>query len=354
VLFLNEGDPAASPQLTQHELAARLSYFLWSSTPDDALLAAAANNDLADSAKRRAQVERMLADTRSQHFVERFLNNWLGLHRLGSMPPDTRTFSHYYEGRLEEGMRQETQLFFRHMLDSDRPVTDLLDADYTFVNQQLAALYDLPEVKGESFRKVSLGPESRRGGLLGHASVLTVTANGIDTSPVVRGVWVLEKILGTPAPQPPPDVEPIEPDTRGTVSVRDQLKKHRSAPACADCHAKIDPLGFALEFYDPIGGYREFYGRARGRKAKPVDGSGTLPSGEEFRDEKDLKALLLKRKDQFARNLTGQLLTYATGREMTFRDQPEIRQISEASANQAYGLRALVHDVIASDVFMQR
>jgi hypothetical protein len=348
-LYLDEGDPEAAESLDSHEFASRLSYFLWSSTPDELLIAEAANNALSEPELIRAQVERMLGDPRADAFVQRFSDNWLGLHRLGEMPPDVRAFKAYYRDRLEQAMLKETRLFFRHLLDNDLPVTHFLDSDYTFVNQALANHYRIPGVEGEGFQKVALKPEYRRGGLLGQASVLTVSANGVDTSPVIRGIWMLEKILGTPPSPPPPDVDPIEPDVRGSTSIREQLKKHRDVPACADCHAKIDPLGFALEFYDPIGGFRTKYGRRL-----KVDGAGQLVSGETFKDERELKQILLTRKDQFARNLASKLMVHASGREMTFRDQPEIDRIVEVVAMQGYGLRTLVREVAASPLLRKR
>ncbi|MDA0350031.1 MAG: DUF1588 domain-containing protein [Verrucomicrobia bacterium] len=229
------------------------------------------------------------------------------------------------------------------------------------MNDALARHYGLEGEFGEDFRFTKLPDQARRSGLLGHASVLTASANGVETSPVVRGVWVLENILGTPPSPPPPDVPAIEPDTRGATTIREQLAKHRDIESCAGCHAKIDPWGFALEHYDPIGGFREHYtifsgdGRiARREDGKPVDGSAELPSGEFINNEIELKKNLVLRKDLFARNLTTKLLTYATGREMTFKDRMEVNGIVDRISEKGYGLRDLLLEVVASDIFNGR
>lgn len=352
-LYLDEGNDESDPELTEYELASRLSYFLWSTMPDDELFAAASSGRLNDPTELRSQVDRMLRDERSRAFVERFTDGWLRINILGSMPPDSKTFSAYYSDRLEGAFKQETRLFFRHLLDNNGSILDLLDSDYTFLNDALATHYGVDGVSGEHFRRVALQPEHHRGGLLGQGSVLTLTANGIETSPVVRGIWVLENILGTPPPPPPPDVEPLEPDTRGTTTIREQLDRHRNVTTCAECHRKIDPAGFALEFFDPIGGYRSHYPALRGT-GPPVDGAGQLPTGESFEDEHGFKQLLLDRKDRFAETLTEKLLTYATGRAMTFRDQPEIQRVAADCAESGYGLRNLVIGVATSDTFQNR
>ena len=357
-LYLDEGDEAEAVELDSYQLASRLSYFLWSSMPDEELFQLAEANRLGDSAILSSQVDRMLRDPKAKAFIEHFTDGWLRINTLGSMLPDGKSFESYYSQRLEYAMREETRRYFENLLASNGPILDFLDSDYTFLNGPLAKHYGLEGINGEAFRRVRLPENSRRGGLLGHASVLTVTANGVETSPVVRGVWILENILGTPPSPPPPDVEPLEPDTRGATTIRDQLKKHRDVQACADCHAKIDPLGFALEFYDPIGGYREFYplvdvgdSRALG---KQVDGSGELPSGERFSDERGLKQVLMDRKDRFTYTLTEKLLVYGTGREMTFRDHEVIEGIAADIAENGYGLRDLVVAIADSDVFKKR
>ena len=260
-LYLDEGNEEADTTLSNHELAARLSYFLWSTMPDAKLLSIASSGKLSSPFILKTEIDRMLRDDKVGDFVEHFTDSWLRINTLGTMPPDSKAFGSYYDDRLEDSFKQETRLFFGDLIHNNGSILNLLDSNYTFANDVLATHYGINDVDGEHFRKVSLKPQHHRGGLLGQGSVLTVTANGIETSPVVRGVWVLENIFGTPPPPPPPDVEPLEPDTRGASTIREQLNKHRNVAACADCHAKIDPAGFALEFFDPIGGYRSRYPR---------------------------------------------------------------------------------------------
>lgn len=352
-LYLDEGNEEAEPRLTQLELTSRLSYFLWSSMPDAELLSAAKSGRLSDPDELRSRVDRMLRDEKADAFVEHFTDSWLRINILGSMPPDLKAFGSYYDDRLETFFKEETRLFFADLVETNGSILNLLDSDYTFINDAIAKHYGIEGVHGEHFRRVALKPEHHRGGLLGQGSVLTLTANGIETSPVVRGVWVLENIFATPTSPPPPDVEPLEPDTRGTTTIREQLSKHRNVAACVDCHRKIDPAGFALEFYDPVGGYRSSY-PARGGKGPPVDGSGQLPSGESFKDEQGLKQLLVDRKERFAEALTEKLLTYGTGRSMTFQDHSEIKQIAAACAENGYGLRDLILRVVTSNTFQRR
>jgi len=355
-LYLDEGDESVERELDAYQLASRLSYFLWSSMPDETLFRLADTEELNQPEVLKEQVDRMLQDQKAEAFVERFTDGWLRLNTLGSMLPDEKEFENYYAQRLEQAMRVETREYFANLLEHNGAIEDFLDSDYTFVNGPLAKHYGLKDIHGEAFRRVRLPADSPRGGLLGQASVLTVTANGVETSPVVRGVWVLENILGTPPSPPPPDVQPLEPDTRGATTIREQLVMHREVQACADCHAKIDPLGFALEFFDPIGGYRENYpgpGAGRNRKrGQPIDGAGELPSGETFADATGLKRVLLERKDRFAQTLTEKLMVYATGREMTFRDRREITAI--ATSDSPLGLRDLVTAVVGSETFRNR
>ncbi len=360
-LYLDEGNEEADRWLTDFELASRLSFFLWSSMPDERLLELAERKELAKPETIVAEALRMLDDPRSEALTKHFVDAWLRLDKLGSMPPSTAQFPTYYFHRLETAMREETRSFFRYVLSENRPVTDFINADYTFVNDALARHYGFDNVMGESFRKVMIPDTMHRGGLLGHASVLTASANGVETSPVVRGVWVLESLLGTPPAAPPPDVPAIEPDTRGATTIREQLAKHRSVVACAECHAKIDPWGFALEYFDPVGAYRDHYtiftgrGRiARRREGKAIDGSSSLPSGIVAHDEADLRRELLARKDLFTRNLTTKLLMYACGREMTFADSRDIQAIADIAGQHPNGLRDLVLAIVASETFRSR
>ena len=347
-LYLDESTDKsndAEKQLSATALATRLSYFLWSSMPDEQLRWLAASGQLRKPAVIKAQVERMLQDKKSDAFIDGFLGSWLNFRDLGSTPPDRSKFRAFYHYNLDDAMRQETKLFMRHMLDEDLDIANFLDSDFTFVNKPLARMYGIEAPKGYQFEKVSL-TNRRRGGLLGQASILTLTANGIDTSPVVRGVWVLENILGTPPSPPPPDVEPIDPDIRGAKTIRDQLKKHRSVASCNDCHRKIDPLGFALENYDPIGRWRGFYSR----KAK-VDASGELPNGKSFKDIEGLKRILVGHQSQFAKALTEKLLAYAIGRKLTISDRPEVDSILSATNDGRDGFRSLIRHAVQSELF---
>ncbi len=335
-LYLEEGST-----LSPHALASRLSYFLWASMPDETLMKLAAEDKLRDPEVLAAQVHRMLADPKSDAFLDGFLDSWLNLRALGSAPPDRGKFREYYQYDLEAAMREETRRFTRHRIEENLDISHFIDSDFTFVNKPLARLYGIEPPAKPGFHKRKL-PNRYRGGILGQASVLTATANGIDTSPVVRGIWVLENILGDPPNPPPPDVEPLEPDIRGATTIRDQLKKHRDVATCYDCHREIDPLGFALESFDPIGRWRGTYGRN-----KKVDPSGELPNGETFEDIRGLKALLLEQRSQFARALTEKLLAYAIGRELTVHDRPQI----DALAEPARGLRDLIIAVVQSPTF---
>ncbi len=344
-LFLEQ---AESNRLTSTALASRLSYFLWSSKPDQQLLKLASQGELNKPDVLRKQVERMLNDEKSDAFVDGFLDAWLTMRDLGSSPPDRGQFRDYYHYDLGPSMRQETRLFTRHLIEENLSVLNFLDSNFTFADKRLARLYGIKPPKSDGFQRVSLN-DRRRGGLLGQASVLTVTANGIDTSPVHRGVWVLENILGSPPSPPPPDVEPLDPDIRGTKSIREQLKKHRSSAVCNDCHRKIDPPGFALESFDPIGRWRDNY-----RRGVKVDASGILPNGMSFKDIEGLKNILVQQKDQFARALTGKMLSYAVGRGQDLADRPHIDRVLNAISKSDYGFHELITQVVLSEPFRSR
>ena len=361
--FLYREERAA--QLDGREIASRLSYFLWSSLPDDKLMARAAAGDLIKPEVRRNEAERMLADGRADTFVREFLDGWLGMRKLGSMKPQGGGFNVYYDDHLEPAMRTESRLFFKRLLQTNGPIADFLDSDYTFVNRALAKHYGIdwqaaepslgkpvegltrddlqPDGAGDSpsqgFVQVKL-IDKRRGGLLGQASVLTLTANGVDTSPIIRGIWLLENILGAPPSPPPPNVPVIEPDIRGATTLRQRLEKHRENAACAGCHRQIDPPGFALESFDVIGRWRGHYNPVNDT-ALPVDPSGDF-NGHEFRDVIGFKEALLQRQPQFARSLVEKLLIHALGRELTAADRPAIRRIVEQAATNGYRLRDLV------------
>ncbi|MBL9201069.1 MAG: DUF1592 domain-containing protein [Opitutaceae bacterium] len=341
-LHLHEG----SGRLSGHALASRLSYFLWSSMPDAALLQLAAEGKLHDPAMLRAQVDRLLADPKSQRFVQNFIRLWLNLDSIGEMPPSP-DFVSYHRDNLEAAMRGETEAFFRHVLDRNLPPREFLAADYTFLNRELALHYGLPPVAGVHLRQVPL-PPGVRGGLLGQGAFLTASANGVDTSPVVRGVYVQQKILGYTPPPPPPDVPVIEPDASGAKTIREQLAKHRENPTCAACHQKIDPYGFALENFDAIGRWRATYA-----KDQKIDSSGELPTGEKFTGVADFRQLIIGRHDQLTRALALKLLTYATGREPAVTDRAAVDAIVKDLRTPSGGLRDMIHGIVASAAFRE-
>ncbi len=343
-----EGIPPESV-LSSAALSSRLSYFLWSSIPDQTLRDLAVSNTLSTPRILEEQTLRMLRDDKSDAFINGFLGSWLNLRDLGSSPPDRNQFRAFYHYDLDTAMRQETRLFTKYLIRENLRIVHFLDSDFTFVNKPLARFYGIAAPgDGDDFQKVML-TDRRRGGLLGQASILTVTANGIDTSPVVRGIWILENILGTPPSPPPLDVEPLDPDIRGTKTIRDQLSKHRDVASCYDCHRKIDPLGFALENFDPIGGWRDKYqGKSK------IDTAGEMPNGEAFDDIADLKRILVKNKDLFVKALTEKLLAYATGRELTYKDRPHIDEIVKALHDRGYGLRDLIQLVVLSEPFRSK
>lgn len=343
-LFLHE--PSESGQeMDSYAMASRLSYFLWSSIPDEPLMHHAENNSLKTPDTLRSEIGRMLSDPKSQAFLDSFVDSILTLKDLGTQPPDRKAFPIYYARNLKEHMRTETFLFSKHMLEENRPLSEFIDADFTFINGSLAELYDYPDIQGSQFKMTAI-PDNRRSGILGQASILTVTANGIDTSPVVRGVWMLENLLGTPPSPPPPDVEPFDPDTRGTTSIRQQLERHRENPTCYDCHRKIDPMGFAFESFDAIGQWRDSYA-----KNIPVDTSGRMPNGSEYNGIVEFKDVLLGRKTQIARAFTSKLISYATGRRMEPADRPAIDAIVEELDRRGNGFYDLVELIVLSRTF---
>jgi mono/diheme cytochrome c family protein len=341
-LLENEG------ALDGYALAARLSYFLWNTMPDAELLAAV--DELADPAQLRAQCERLLADPRSDEFVEHFTFGWLKLQNALDLGPDPMKFPEYHRNRIGTAMVTETRRFFRTLLDQDLSIANLISSDFTFVNADLARLYGIEGVHTTAdFQRVTLAPEQRRGGLLGMASVLTASANGVDTSPVVRGSWVLDNLLGMPPDPPPEGVVFPDPDARGELTIREVYAKHRTEESCNECHKSIDPLGFALEAFDPIGRWRETY-----ESGLHIDPSGTMPDGQPFDDVIGMKRVLLADLQLFARSLTTKLLTYASGRTLGIADRGEVDRIVAAVGAQGYGLRDLVLAVVTSSIFTHR
>jgi hypothetical protein len=358
-LYLSEVTAEGDRRLQPHDLATRLSFALWSTPPDETLSASAAAGKLTSDAELKKQIDRMLADGRVDGFVNGFLDGWLNLRELGGMPPPRETNRAYYAEDLPTSMKTEARLFFREMLKENRPVDQFLHADYTFVDKKLAQLYDLSAQKtlrlADGFQKVSLKDDKHRGGLLGMAAVLTVSANGVETSPVTRGAWVSENILGI-KPPPPPDVVPaIEPDVSGTTTIRERLAKHSTDRACAECHRKIDPLGFSLESFDPVGRWRVNYAKPKKGPAPKIDTSGEFASGETYKDFAGFRDILHdKRDEQFTRHLIRQFLAYGTGRLMEPADEFAIDRIYDKVKQQGLGLRGLVVECLTSDVFRSR
>ncbi|HEX7897843.1 MAG TPA: DUF1592 domain-containing protein [Planctomycetota bacterium] len=346
--------------LDAYALASRLSYFLWNSMPDDALLALAEKGSLLKREVLHAQAERLLADPKAERFVEDFADQWLSLREIDATTPDTKLYPEF-DLYLRDSMTAETRAFFRELLARNLGVAQLVESDWAMLNQRLAEHYGIPDVPGSAIRRTSLPPGSRRGGLLTQGSVLKVSANGTTTSPVTRGAWVLDKLLGRPPEPPPPDLPTIDPDVRGATTIREQLDKHRADPTCATCHSRIDPPGFALESYDVIGGWREQY-RSIGegtpvekrhyRLAKPVDPSGVLRDGTAFKDVDDFKRLLLRDPDAVARGLAEKLLVYATGAGIRFSDRAAVEEV--VARSRALGVRSLVHHVVQSEPFRNK
>ncbi len=341
--------PGAIRSISDLELAARLSFFLWSSIPDDELLAVAARGRLRDPGVLQRQVRRLLADARAQALVDGFALQWLALRTLPSVVPTPELFPEW-DDNLREAFRRETELFVASQIREDRSVLDLLRADYTFANERLAQHYGIPNVYGSRFRRVTF-EDGTRGGLLGHGSILTVTSYPTRTSPVLRGHWLLAQMLGAPPPPPPPDV-PALPD-RGAggrpASVRERLERHRDNPVCASCHAPMDPLGFALDHFDAIGKWR-----ATGAGGGPIDASGVFPDGTGFDGLAGLRAVLLSRHEQFVQTVTEKLATYALGRGLEHYDMPAVRQILREAAASDYTWSSLVLGIVESTPFQMR
>ncbi|OAI47707.1 hypothetical protein AYO44_09090 [Planctomycetaceae bacterium SCGC AG-212-F19] len=349
-------------KLTDFALASRLSYFLWNSAPDEELLAVARKGKLADPQALREQTERMLKDPKSERFVKDFLDQWLGLWGIDNTTPDKDLYPDY-DDLLKLSSVMETQATFRHMLDKNVSVRDFVAPQWAMLNARLAKHYGIPGVEGFNIREVRLPAETPFGGIWTQAAVMKVTANGTLTSPVKRGVWVAERLLGTPIPPPPANIDPVDPDTRGAKTLREQLALHRGKGSCAACHARFDPYGFALESFDVMGNFRTKYriantvavkGDSKWKDGLPVDTTGVAPDGTAFAGVKQLREMLAKKPDQLARGVTRHLLTYATGQPATPLDQHAIEAIVTSAAKDDYGLRSLVHGVIQSQVFQKK
>ena len=337
-----------SRKLNPFELASRLSFFLWSSLPDERLLQLAEKGVLGDKKVLEAEVTRMLADPRSKAFAENFAGQWLQLKNLDSMTPDLRLFPDF-DDNLRKAFQRETTLMFAHILQHNRPVTELLQSDFTYLNERLATHYGIGGVKGSHFRKVNLPAETQRGGILRQGSVLTVTSYATRTSPTLRGNWILKNIIGSPPPPPPEDVPDLaEKSIEKATSVRERLRMHRENPSCNACHRLMDPIGFSLENYDAIGRWRVF------DDVLPVDNVGGFPGGSVVRSVKDLENVILKHPENFIETLAEKLLTYAIGRGVTPSDQPIIRQIVSQSQQEGYRFRSIIKQIVKSPQFQMR
>ena len=354
-LFRIEHDPVdAAPgapyRLDDLDLASRLSFFLWSSIPDDELLAAAADGRLDDPAELERQTRRLLGDDRSRALVDNFASQWLRLRNLESQERESADYPEFDEN-LREAFRRETELFVESNIREDRSLLELLSANYTFVNERLARHYGIAGVYGDRFRRVTLDAEHPRGGLLGHGGLLMVTSYPNRTSPVVRGKWLLETILGAPPPEPPPNVPGLPDRGEGgePASVRERLERHRANPACAGCHAPMDPLGFALENFDAIGTWR-----ADSEAGLPIDASATMPSGAAFEGPAGLRRVLLSRGEDFAATVTDKLLAYALGRGLEYTDRPAVRRILRAAAADDYRWSSIMLGIVKSTPFQWR
>ena len=349
--------------LTDFALASRLAYFLWNSTPDEVLLACAQQGRLTEQPVLREQTERMLKDPKSQRFVNDFVDQWLGLRAINDTTPDADLYPQYDE-MLKISSVIETQASFRRILDHNLSTRDFVAPKWALVNESLARHYGLPAVPGFALQEVSLPGDSPFGGIWTQAATMKVTANGTLTSPVKRGVWVAERLLGTSIPPPPPNIEPVDPDTRGAKTLREQLALHSSQGACKACHARFDPYGFALESFDVTGAFRTRYRevnpdfakqppneRQKWREGLPVDCTGATPDGKTFAGVQQLRQMLAKNPAQLARGVTRHLITYSTGAPATYLDQRAIEVIVKTAAADDYGLRSLVHGVVQSELF---
>ena len=354
-LFRLEDQPSAVAPNTPYrisalELASRLSFFLWSSIPDDELVDVAVQGTLHDPEVLREQVRRMLADPRSQALVDNFAGQWLHVRNVAGFRPSPELLFHF-DDNLRMAFERETKMFFESIIRENRSVLDLLDADYTFLNERLAKHYGIAGVYGERFRRVSLPANSVRRGLLGQGSILTGTSRPNRTSPVIRGKWILENLLGAPPPPPPPDVPDLEEerDPRRVLPIRERMAEHRANPVCASCHAQMDQLGFALENFDAIGEWREIYA-----SGLPIDASAEFPDGTKFDGPAELRQLLLGQSESFLTTVTDRLLTYALGRGLEATDAPAVRQIKREAATENYAFASLIQGIVTSTPFQMR
>src|SRR4051812_9986377 len=359
-------------RLDDFALATRLSLFLWNSEPDAALRALAEKGELHKPEVLGAETRRLLDDAKARRFVEAFTDYWLDLRKIDDTSPSSTIYNDYeLDDPLKLATLEETRLFFEELIRRNLPARNIVDSDFTFLNERLASHYGIPGVKGVTMRRVALPPGSERGGLMTMASVLKVTANGTTTSPVLRGHWITERILGIETPPPPPNIKAVEPDIRGAVTIRQQLARHREDPSCASCHAKMDPPGFALESFDVMGARRDRY-RAVAENVKPepghgmngqafafhyglpVDPAGELPDGRAYGEVKDFKRLVASDEASIARNLVRQLVVYATGAPVRFSDREQVEKILQRTSADHYPVRSLIEEIVQSDCFQTK
>jgi hypothetical protein len=349
-----ETDPKKIPaggvyRISDLELASRLSFFLWSSIPDDELLDAAVRGRLSRPGELEKQARRMLADRRSFNLATNFAGQWLRLRNIDAINPSSNLFRDF-DDNLRQAFRQETELFFDSVLRDDRSALTFIKSDYTFLNERLAKHYGIPDIYGTRMRRVTLGPESRRGGLLRQGSVLSVTSYATRTSPVLRGVLVLRNMFGAPPPSPPPNVPALDESTMAAnLSMRQRLAAHRSNAVCASCHRTIDPAGFALENFNAVGQWRDLE-----VEGQPIDPSGALPGDREFRGVDGLEAALLRRPELFVTTLTENLLTFALGRGVEYYDGPAVRRIVSDAGKDDYRFSSLILGIVQSAPFQMR
>lgn len=355
-LFIQEPATGTTPrQLNDFELASRLSYFLWSSMPDDTLFKLAGTGQLHESKTLLEQVDRMLDDPKAAAFVEGFAGQWLHVREFGNTMPATEYRN--YDAELEESSKRETYAFFREVVTNDLPVTNFLDSDFVMINERLARHYGIEGVKGPDMRRVAIEPVHHRGGVLGMAGLMTLLSDGTRTLPVRRAAWVKTELFGDPPGNPPPNAGEIQPNTAGAkLTVRERLDRHRNEPTCASCHTKLDPFGIALENYDAIGQWRtQANGEGfRSRNAPPIDASGRFPEGDEFASLDEFKAGLLQRRDQFTRNLVEKMLTYALTRPVGYTDRETVDAITESVRQDDYRMRTLIRAVVHSELFQSK
>jgi hypothetical protein len=346
-------------KLDDFSIAARLSYFLWNRMLDEELWVLASKGKLSDPQVVKQQVERMLRDPRGKDFAVDFADQWLDMNQIDFTEPDKRLYTGF-DPIVEKSMLDETHQYLQLMIDDDLSVSNLIDSDFTFLNSRLADYYGIAKdglgtVKGDEIRKVKLYRRDNRGGLMTQGSIMKVTSNGNNTSPVIRGVWVSERLLGEHIPPPPENVPAIEPDIRGAKSIREQLAKHKENGDCAACHRKIDPPGFALENFDPSGRWRTHYGfKKKKNKQRAINASFEMPDGQKFKNLRQFKHLVLKNEEKLATNVAEKLLTYGTGAAVQFSDRDDIEECVSKAAASGFGFKTLIKEVAASEVFLSK